>query len=100
MKINFTSTADVSFEDEVDFIFRKWNITEVEKFIDLVDDFTEKLSENPYLGKKSEKKDIRVFVLSKQTTVVYKVYKDLEQIDLIFFWNNQMNPKELEKYLN
>lgn len=100
MKINFTSTADASFEDEVDFIFRKWNITEVEKFIDLVDDFTEKLSENPYLGKKSEKKDIRLFVLSKQTTVIYKVYEDLEQIDLIFFWNNKMNPKEFKKYLN
>jgi plasmid stabilization system protein ParE len=99
MKINFTSSANNSFEDEVDFIFKKWNVIEVEKFINLVDDFTKKLSENPCLGKKSEKKDIRVFVLSKQTTVIYRVKEELKEIDLIFFWNNKRNLKDLEKYL-
>lgn len=99
MKINFTSSANASLEDEVDFIFTKWNSIEVEKFINLVDDFTKRLSENPYLGKKSDKRDIRVFVISKQTTVIYKVKEKLDEIDLIFFWNNKRNLKELKKYL-
>ncbi len=99
MKINFTSTANTSFDDEVQFILEKWNLKEVEKFINLVDDFTKRLSENPFLGKKSKKKNIRVFVLSKQTTVVYKVFEDLNKIDLIFFWNNKKSPRELEIYL-
>lgn len=99
MKINYTNSANASFEDEVEYIFTKWNLIEVEKFINLVEDFTRILSENPYIGKKSLKRNIRVFVLSKQTTIVYKVKDDLKEIDLVFFWNNKRDLKELEKYL-
>ncbi|PQJ74191.1 type II toxin-antitoxin system RelE/ParE family toxin [Polaribacter gangjinensis] len=97
MEINFTTSANISFEDEIDFIFRKWNLDEVEKFINLVDDFIINLSKNPYLGKKSNKRAIRVFVISKQTTIIYKVYEDLNKIDIIYFWNNKRNPKEMKK---
>ena len=97
MEINFTTSANISFEDEIDFIFRKWNLDEVEKFINLVDDFIINLSKNQYLGKKSNKRDNRVFVISKQTTIIYKVYEDLNKIDIIYFWNNKRNPKEMKK---
>lgn len=99
MDVYWTSTANVSINEEVEFILVKWNLKEVNKFIKLVDDFTKSLSENPYLGKKSLKKGIRVFVLSKQTTVIYEVFEDLNRIDLQYFWNNNKNPKELEKLL-
>ena len=99
MEINWTSSANASFEDEIEFILSKWNLKEVEKFINLVDGFTKKLSDNPYIGKKSVKEDVRVFVLSKQTTVIYEVFEDLNRKDLQFFWNNKKKPKELKKYL-
>lgn len=99
MEINFTTSANIFFEDEIEFIFRKWNLDEVEKFINLVDDFLVNLSKNPYLGKKSAKRAIRVFVISKQTTVIYKVYKDRNRVDVLYFWNNKKNPKDLKKYI-
>jgi plasmid stabilization system protein ParE len=95
MKIYFTSTAQASLNSEADFILEKWNIQEVEKFLTLVNDFIERLSENPYLGKKSDEKEIRIFVLSKQTTVIYKVQESLNRIDILFFWNNKREPKRL-----
>ena len=99
MEINFTISANISFEDEIDFILRKWNLEEVEKFMDLVDDFINNLSKNPYLEKKSNKRAIRVFVISKQTTIIYKVYDDVKRIDVLYFWNNKRNPKDLKKYI-
>ena len=48
MEINFTTSANISFEDEIEFILRKWNLDEVEKFMNLVDDFINNLSKNPY----------------------------------------------------
>jgi plasmid stabilization system protein ParE len=99
MEINFTTSANISFEDEIEFILRKWNLDEVEKFMNLVDDFINNLSKNPYLGKKSNKRAIRVFVISKQTTVIYKVFDDINRIDVLYFWNNKRNPKDLKKYI-
>ena len=99
MKIYWTILADLSFQEEIDFILRKWNLSEAEKFVDLVDDFITTLSGSPYLGKKSEKEDIRVFVLSKQTTVIYEVFDDLNRIDLLLFWNNKRDQNELKKLL-
>lgn len=98
MTVFWTPLADVTFEDEIDFILLKWTAKEAEKFIDLVDEFEKALSSNPYMGKISEKGKIRMFVLSKQTTVFYEVFEDKKRIDLQLFWNNSKNPKELERY--
>ncbi|MEM0519512.1 MULTISPECIES: type II toxin-antitoxin system RelE/ParE family toxin [Aequorivita] len=65
MKVFWTQLADITFEDEIEFILRKWNNAEAEKFIDLVEDFKKALSTNPYMGKLSEKSQVRMFVLSK-----------------------------------
>ncbi len=99
MTVFWTPLADITFDDEIDFILLKWNAKEAEKFIDLVDDFEKALSSNPYMGKISERGKIRMFVLSKQTTFFYEVFEDKKRIDLQLFWNNSKNPKELEKYL-
>ncbi|MBK5213063.1 MAG: type II toxin-antitoxin system RelE/ParE family toxin [Flavobacteriaceae bacterium] len=99
MTVFWTPLADITFEEEIDFILRKWNTKEAEKFIDLVDEFKKVLSSNPYMGKISEKGQVRMFVLSKQTTVFYEVFEDKKRIDLQLFWNNSKGPKELEKYL-
>ena len=102
MKIYYESELDtlanITFEEEIDFIFRKWNAKEAVKFIDLVDDFEVILSSNPYIGKFSEKGQVRMFVLSKQTTVFYEVFEQKNRIDLQLFWNNSKDQKELERY--
>lgn len=98
MKVRWTPLADITFEDEIDFILHKWNSSEAMKFVDLVDEFEKALASNPYMGKLSEKGQIRMFVLSRQTTVFYEVFEEKSRIDVQLFWNNSKDPMELEKY--
>lgn len=50
MKVHWTSLADLTFDDEIDFILRKWNAKEAGEFIDLVDEFQKALIFKPIYG--------------------------------------------------
>ncbi len=96
MKITWTETAKITFEAEQEFIFKKWNAKEVLKFIDLINLTILKLSNFPELGIKVKNK--RHLVISKQTTLIYKILSD-EHIEILLFWNNKWNPKDFENIL-
>ena len=98
MKVHWTLLANITFESEIDFILRKWNAKEAMNFVDLVEEFEKTLTSNPYMGKLSEKGQVRMFVLSKQTTIFYEVLEEKERIDIQLFWNNSKDPLELEKF--
>lgn len=97
--ISWLHEAEISYYEELDFIFRKWNITEVENFAFLVYDFLETLSKKPSIGIYSKKYNTYSFVISKQTTVFYKIIEVENKIELVLFWNNKQNPELLEKNL-
>ncbi len=71
--IHWSKLAEITFSEEMDFIFEKWNQNEVDKFILLVENNIENLSKNPFLGRKSGNKNIYSFVISKQTTIFFKI---------------------------
>ena len=91
--------AEISYYEELDFIYEKWNIIEVENFTVLVYDFLEILSKKPTIGIYSKKCDAYSFVISKQTTLFYKVIENELKIEPLLFLNNKQNPKSLEKFL-
>lgn len=91
--------AEINYYDELDFIFRKWNITEVENFIILIHNFLETLSNDPTIGIYSKKYGSYSFVISKQTTLFYRVIEKELKIELLLFWNKKKNPKLLNKFL-
>lgn len=99
MIILWAKTAKLSFAEELDFIFKKWGNKEVEKFVALSEEFLQILKSGLIEGKASFNKEIRICVISKQTTLVYKINKPKTQIVLILFWNNLKNPKALKKIL-
>ena len=88
-----------SFNGEVDFIFLKWNLEEVSKFIELMEVSIERLKEHPEIGMYKEEKKIYSIVISKQTKLFYRINKSQNQIELILFWNNLKNPVDLIKLL-
>jgi hypothetical protein len=88
-----------NFAEEGYFILRKWNVDEVEKFSILVYDYIDCLNKNPTIGVFISKYSVYSIVISKQTTLYYRILEDKNQIDLILFWNNKRNPKELLKLL-
>jgi len=68
--------------------------------MNLVDDFVKKLESGIIEGKISHKTNLRSFVISKQTTLYFDVFEDTQTIELLLFWNNNDNPKELKEFLN
>ena len=97
MEIVWTATANFTFRNEQDFIFTKWNTIEVIKFLDLVDLTIEKLQNFPKIG--TLKNNRRHLVISKQTTLIYRIVSP-EKIEILLFWNNKWNPKDFDKILN
>ena len=90
--------AEQSFIEEANFILTKWNLKEVEKFEILVENKLKIISNNSINGKK-KKKNVYSLVISKQTTIYYRVNKEKCVIEIIVFWNNLKNPDDLIKLL-
>lgn len=97
-KIEWTFNADISFTEESNFILSKWNVSEVHKFEELVNQNLEKISINPTIGN-FKYKNVYSLVISKQTTIYYRVNNQTNTIQIIVFWNNLKNPIELIKLL-
>jgi plasmid stabilization system protein ParE len=88
-----------TYIEEINYIILKWNNKEVQKFKDLVVENLERLSKNPKMGVYLEKDNIYSLMISKQTTLYYKVIESEKRIELLIFWNNQKNPADLIKLL-
>lgn len=88
-----------TYIEEINFILLKWNYKEVQNFKDLVDENLERLTKNPKMGVFIKKNNLYSLMISKQTTLYYKVSKNDKRIDLLVFWNNLKNPADLIKLL-
>ncbi len=97
--VSWTSYAKSSYFDELSFIESKWTLKEVKNFISLVNESIENLSNGIIQGKKYVQQNIHAIVISKQTTIFYRIYPDQNTIALLLFWNNQKNPNTLQKRL-
>ena len=96
--IHWSKLAEITFSEEMDFIFEKWNQKEVDKFGLLVQNCLQSISENPKIGKNESENQVYSFVISKQTTIYFKISEIELRIDLILFWNNKKNPILLDKF--
>ncbi len=97
-KIDWTFSALNSYDEEIDFIYLKWNLKEVLKFEKLVTFELERLSRNPTLGILRVENNYSL-ILSKQTTLFYRINNNALSIELLLFWNNLKNPQDLTKLL-
>jgi len=59
----------------------------VDTFVLLVDENLKRLSINPYLGKIH--KNVYKIVISKQTSIFYKIIENEKRVELVYFWNNK-----------
>lgn len=92
-KVSWTSTALSDFSQIVGYIKETWGKSSAENFIDQVDSVINILSIYPHLGKVIyAQKQIRGIVISKQTTLIYRV-KSSSVIILNIFDNRQAPDK-------
>ena len=95
--IVWTRTADLQFigileywvEKNKSYVFSK-------KLLKLVIKRTLEISENPFIYKSTDFKDVRVSSL-KNFSIYYKITD--EQIIVSAFWDNRQNPKKLLRIL-
>ena len=73
--------------EEIDFIYLKWNQKEVDDFVMLVDENLKRLSINPLIGQIH--KNVYKLVISKQTSLFYKIIEKDKKVELVYFWNNK-----------
>ena len=92
--VEWTDLAKETYFAEIDFIYQKWNSKEVVKFEYLVEIEINRISKNPLIGK-LEFGNCYVLIISKQTTLFYRIKNEIQSIELILFWNNLKNPDEL-----
>lgn len=92
MKILWTKKAQTSFDQIIEFLQEEWNLNSAIKFVQKTNSFIETLKEQPKIGRPEKvKKDLRSFVLSRQTTVFYRI-KSNEVVILLKFFDTRQNP--------
>ncbi|KAB2813643.1 type II toxin-antitoxin system RelE/ParE family toxin [Phaeocystidibacter luteus] len=97
MNVIWSRTAETSFQEELDFIQRKWGSIQVIEFLNLVDKHINTLKSGLILGTSLMGYDAYKWVISKQTSLIYMV--DEDTIYLILFWNNKRRPSSFKRYL-
>ncbi len=85
--IHWVPLAVDTYLEEISFIYLKWNQNEVDKFVVLVDENLKRLSVNPLIGQIH--RNVYKIVLSKQTSLFYKIIEEEKKIELVYFWNNK-----------
>jgi plasmid stabilization system protein ParE len=61
-----------------------------EKFVERTYKVLDTISQQPYIFKAYQEKDVRKGLITKHTSVVYRVVND--RIEVLFFWDNRQEP--------
>jgi plasmid stabilization system protein ParE len=93
LKIVWSKRASLKFDQMVLYLSEEWGEKSAGKFINLVFNFLEILSEYPQIGSVENKsKNIRGFTIDKHVNVYYRIKGD--SIMLILFFDNRQNPRK------
>ena len=86
-KIVWVPLAVETYMEEIDFIYLKWNQKEVDDFVMLVNENLKRLSINPLIGQIH--KNVYKIVISKKTSLFYRIIEKDKKVELVYFWNNK-----------
>ncbi len=78
------------FKLTASFINQKWGDKSAEKFVEKAYKVLDTISGQPHLFKAYQENDVRKGLISKQTSVVYRIHDD--RIEVLFFWDNRQEP--------
>lgn len=93
-KIIWTDEAFEGLKNILDYLEARWTKREIKKFAKLLEEQLALIQKNPELFPVTQKSNlIRRSVLSKQTTIFYKIEKN--SIYLVSLFDNRQNPGKL-----
>ena len=99
IKVFWTPEAIETYEEELHYIQQTWGLETLLNFSNRIEDCIRLLQKGIVEARYSKKSDLYFFVVSKQTSIVYRIYTHKNQIDLLLFWNNKRDPNSLKKFL-
>lgn len=82
--------AETSFKLIIDQIEIAWSFQTASKFIIRTDKLLQTLKQNPLLFAETNIFGVRKAIITKQTSILYKVSKT--HIEILFFWDNRQDP--------
>jgi len=87
LAVLWSDEAEETFDNIVLYIENNWGEKHAKKFVQHVQKILKLISDQPYMYKASVSRDVRQAVISRQTSLYYKIHK--EYITLLFFWDNR-----------
>jgi hypothetical protein len=63
-------------------------------FVSKVSQIIDSISLYPYQSKKSSSFEIRIAVIGKHNSLIYRVNESDNTVELLYFWSHKMNPKK------
>lgn len=93
-KLIWSDEAINNLKGIIEYLENRWTKKEIKKFAQLLDRQLSLIKDNPLLYPESDKSNgLRKSVLSRQTTIYYKVVK--YEIRIMTLFDNRQNPERL-----
>jgi len=94
--IKLSKHAAKKLDKLLEYLENEWSLKVKKEFIDRLDKSLKLIQENPDLFPESIlKKGLHKCVLTKQTTIYYRI--DKKSINIVTLFDNRQDPKKLEK---
>ena len=93
----WSARAKADYRKTIIYLIENWSLKEVRKFTEQVASVMLKIIINPEIGTATKNRSTRRLVLSKHTTIHYKIENNT--IHLISLWANRRNPKKLKLFI-
>jgi plasmid stabilization system protein ParE len=89
-EIILTPKARDTFLATIIFIKSRWGDKSAEKFVNKTYKVLDTIAQQPYLFKAYQENDVRKGLITKHTSVVYRILHD--RIEILFFWDSRQEP--------
>lgn len=94
-KVFWTKEAELTFEQNIRYLEREWNLQVIHAFVDKTEDAIALISTKPDIFPViNKKRKIHKCLLVKQVSLYYRVTE--KDIYLLTFWNNYQHPDKLK----
>ncbi len=95
ISIDWSVESIEDFEQNIEYLEERFSEKEVQSFIDKTQNILQIISKNPNAFKATTYKQVHSVPIVHQVNLFYRIVNN-ENIELIRFWNNYQNPKNLE----
>lgn len=95
-QINWTSESERTFNQNLDYLSKEWDVSILNSFLDRVEEVLERIRSNPKLYPLHRpKENVYRCIIHERIILYYRIVDD-STIDLLTFWNTAQDPDKLK----